>query len=419
MKKLLSFLVVMAMTLSLFAPVPAQTAAAEGPTIEFVQWFGKEMPDGYLQSLADKFKEETGITVELLSNPYADTKTMLQASAAAGTLPDVVALDGPWIYDYATQGLLADLGAAFNSIGFDPADLSMQISVNGTVYAQPIVNFPNLMAVNMDLLKAAGINEPPKTWTELKEDCQKLTDPANNVYGFGMNMSTDNATCVENFTAFCWNSGGTILTEEGKPFIKDNELFKATCEMFKDLNDSGLCIPGMYTMTDADKVEEFVNGRIAFMPDSVAHLNDISQQAPDMNVVYINMPHKDDYDGQAYCRMNNWACGISAKSENPEAAAKWIAYLLDQQVNAELCVTAGGFVVNTKAEANYENSSDAFKTIEEVYKTTYGKSEFNSLPTAENLEKILDEALILYLDGDTTVDEMLADVQEQYDAAYK
>ena len=194
MKKVIALLLSAAMMICLFAGcgggnngTPSNEDNTGEVVLEFQQWFDNEMEAGYLQSICDAFYAETGIKVNLLSQPYADTKTQLQASAVAGTMADIVALDGSWIYDYATQGNLADLGALFTEIGFDTADVSMQTTVNGTVYAQPLVIFPCLMAVNRDILTAKGINELPTTWSEFLDVCKTVTDPANNVYGFAMN----------------------------------------------------------------------------------------------------------------------------------------------------------------------------------------------------------------------------------------
>lgn len=395
--------------------------AAEGEVVlEFQQWFDNEMEEGYLQSICDQFYEETGIRVELLSNPYADTKTQLEASAVAGTMADIVALDGGWIYDYANQGLLANLDELYDAIGFDTSSISTITKVNGTSYAQPLVNFPSLMAVNLDLLDAAGVTTLPETWSEFLAACQAVTDAQNNVYGFGMNMSTDNATCVEFFAAFAWNSGGSILDENGKPYMAGNQTLIDTCNFFKSLFDNEVVVPGMYTMTDADKVQEFVNGRIAFMPDSVAHLSNIREQAPDMNITYINMPHADDYNGDSYIRVNNWACGIAASSEHKEEAAQFLQYLLSADVNADLCVHASGFPVNTQAQPAYEDTSEAFQAISDIYNNSTGMAEFYSMPTAEALMRILDEELVMFLDGDyATAEEMLENVQTQFEAAYQ
>ena len=216
MKKAISVILSGLLTVGLLVGCGEKTNGSQAKTevsdksgqviIEFQQWFDNEMEEGYLQSVCDAFYEEQGIKVELLSNPYADTKTQLQAASVAGTMADIVALDGSWIYDYASQGMLMDLNELFDTIGFNLTDITSQTTVDGTVYAQPLVNFPCLMAVNQDILNEAGITELPETWSEFLETCKTVTNPDNNIYGFAMNMSTDNATCMEYFAAFAWNS---------------------------------------------------------------------------------------------------------------------------------------------------------------------------------------------------------------------
>lgn len=36
-------------------------------TLKFQQWWGAELPEGYLDDIVAKYKEETGVTVELLT----------------------------------------------------------------------------------------------------------------------------------------------------------------------------------------------------------------------------------------------------------------------------------------------------------------------------------------------------------------
>lgn len=427
MKKLVSTLLAVVMVFSLVAcgsggDEKKGTEKKEDSEIvlEFQQWFDNEMEEGYLQSVCDDFYDETGIKIKLLSNPYADTKTQLEASAAAGTMADIVALDGGWIYDYANQGLLAGLDDLYEETDFAAGDIAAGIKVNGTLYAQPLVNFPSMMAVNRDMLKEAGVDKMPETWTEFQEACRKVTESGDNVYGFCSNMSADNATSVEYLTAFAWNSGCSILTEEGKPFMADNQVLADTCEFLKNLIDSGVTTPGMYTMTDADKVAEFANRRVAFIADTVAHMSNIQEQAPDMDLTYINMPHKDDYSGESYLRVNNWAVGIGKNCEHPKEAARFIEYLLSPEVNADLCVHANGFPANTKADPQYENNSEAFQAVNEIYKNSTGVAEYYSMPTAEALMSTFIDGLVMYFDGDyDSAPDMLKEIQKQFDAAYQ
>ena len=79
-------------------------------TLEFSQWWEPELPEGSLRGLMDKFEAANpGIKVKLLSGPFASTKEQMVAGAAAGTMADVVGLDGAWVSDFAKQGAITDL----------------------------------------------------------------------------------------------------------------------------------------------------------------------------------------------------------------------------------------------------------------------------------------------------------------------
>ena len=56
-----------------------ESKKTEGVTIKFQQWWGGELPDGYLQKICDDYEAATGNKVELLTAPWADTKTAITA----------------------------------------------------------------------------------------------------------------------------------------------------------------------------------------------------------------------------------------------------------------------------------------------------------------------------------------------------
>ena len=62
--------------------------SGSGTTIQFQQWWGVELPEGYLEDIVAQYKEDTGVTVELLSAPWADTKTAITSGATNGTIAD-------------------------------------------------------------------------------------------------------------------------------------------------------------------------------------------------------------------------------------------------------------------------------------------------------------------------------------------
>lgn len=399
----------------------SQDASATGDiTLEFQQWWGVELPDGVLQEICDGFTEQTGIGIELLSNPYADTKTQIAAGAAAGTMADVVGLDGAWVYDFAKQGSIADLSALMTADGYDDSQLSAQIQVDGATYMIPVVNFAYPMYVNMDALETAGITEVPTNWTEFTEACRKVVASNEGVAGWAIPLSTESPSGIQNnFMSWLWASGGSML-KDGQPNLTDNEDLTATVEFVKGLFDEDLVAAGAYAMKEADMVEEFTNGRVAFMTDSLAHLTTIKKEAPDLNFEFMPVPVKDGYTGQSGMDVANWGIGIAGNCEYKAEAMQFIEYLMSPEINAQLAVYANAFPGNSKAEPDYSSADPLFVEAYDLYKQCYAINEFTGLPTSEELMRQFDEQLQLLIDGDTAeTSEMLSTTQEIWMEAFQ
>ena len=114
-----------------------ESKKTEGVTIKFQQWWGGELPDGYLQKICDDYEAATGNKVELLTAPWADTKTAITAGATNGTIADVLSIDGAWLAEFADMGILTDL----STVGVK-LDLATDVwKVKDTDYVVPILNF--------------------------------------------------------------------------------------------------------------------------------------------------------------------------------------------------------------------------------------------------------------------------------------
>ena len=83
-------------------------------------------------------------------------------------------------------------------------------------------------------------------------------------------------------------------------------------------------------------VEEFVNGRVAFMTSSLAHINLIRQNAPNLNFAVMPVPAMDGYDGPRGLAVANWGIGIASNSRYQDEAWKFIEYMMRPEVNARL-----------------------------------------------------------------------------------
>ena len=392
--------------------------SADDTTLEFQQWWGVELPDGALQEICDGFTEETGVKIDLLSNPYADTKTQIAAGAAAGTMADVVGLDGSWVYDFAKQGSIANLTELMEADGYDDSQLSDQIKYEGNTYMIPVVNFAYPLFVNTDILEEAGVEEIPTTWTEFLDACDKITTNTDKA-AYAIPLSTEAPNGIQNqFSSWLWASGGNLL-QDGKPALTDNDKLAQLVDMVKTMKDKGYLSDGAEAMKEQDMVNEFENGRLAFMVDGISHLTTIKTESPDLNFTFAKMPVMDDYTDKSGMDVANWGIGIAENCENKEAAMQFVEYLMSPEVNAKLAELANAFPGNSTAEPDYSSNDELFQKAFEIFGEGYAINEFTGAPTAEDLMRSMNEQLVLYIDGDTaSVDEMLSATQEAWEAAY-
>jgi multiple sugar transport system substrate-binding protein len=354
------------------------------------------------------------ITVKLISGPYATTKDQTVAGAAAGTMSDIVGLDGAWVNDFVKQGALADLSGLMSAASYDASELAAQIQVNGSTYMIPVVNFVYPVFVNLDLLEAAGIDKLPTTRTEFADAAQKLTNPDNNVYGWVLPLSTEQPNGIQNdVMSWVWASGGSML-KDGQPNLVDNPDVSSAMEFIKGLYDAGVIAKGAFTMKEPDKVEEFVNGRVGMMVDSLAHINLIRERNADLNFGITALPAADDYTGKRGLPYASWGIGIAQDSEHQAEAWKLVAFLMDSDVNSRLSSIANAFPGNVKATPDFVKTDPLFATAFEVFQNGYLANEFTGLPVAEQLMRDFDEPFQAYLSGDIEVDELLSTAQDAW-----
>ncbi|MCI9339591.1 MAG: sugar ABC transporter substrate-binding protein [Dorea sp.] len=429
MKKVVSTAIVSIMTLSLAACGGSPSSEGgeakseddgKSVTLEFQQWWGPEMPEGTLKEICDDFTKESGIGIELLSNPYADTKTQVAAGAAAGTMADVVGLDGSWVYDFAKQGSIANLTELMEDDGYDDSQLSAQIQFEGNTYMIPVVNFAYPMYANMDILKAAGVTELPATREDFVKACEAIKAYDSSIAGFAIPLSTESPNGIQNqVMTWLWASGDSML-ESGKPNLSGNKELEEVVDFVKELFDKDLIAAGSYSMVESDMVEEFTNGRVAFMIDGVSHLTMIKDGNPELDFAYTTVPVKSGYSGTVGMEAANWGIGIAENCEHKKEALQFVEYLLSPEVNAKMAALANAFPGNTKAEPDYSKSDELFVEAYELYQQCETINEFTGLPTSEDLMRSFEEQLQLYLDGDTaSVSEMLEETQKLWEPAFE
>jgi multiple sugar transport system substrate-binding protein len=385
-------------------------------TLEFSQWWEPELPDGAFRELMDKFETENpGIKVKLLSGPYASTKEQVVAGAASGTMSDVVGLDGAWVSDFAKQGAITDLTAVMKEAGYDDSQLASQVKVEDKTYMIPVVNFVYPMFTNDDLLSQAGVTAPPSNRTEFADAATKITALGENVHGWVLPLSLEAPNGIQNdVMSWVWASGGSML-DDGKPALTDNDAVTSATDYIQGLWDDGVIAPGSFTMKEQDKVEEFTNGRVGMMIDSLAHVTDLRESNPDLKFSISAIPAEDGYDGKRGIPYASWGIGIADNSEHKAEAFKLVEFLMSEDTNSELSTMANAFPGNTASVPDFVKDDEVFSTAFDIYKSGYPANEFTGLPVAEQLMRDFGEQFQKALDGQQSMQDALAAAQTKWE----
>ena len=389
---------------------------AQDVVLEFQQWWEPELPEGSFRAILDDFEAANpGIKVETISGPYLTTKDQIIASAATGTMADVVGLDGAWVNVLWKQGALHSLSQAMADAEYDDSELAAQIQLAGETYMIPIANFIYPVFVNLDLLEAAGI-DPPTTRAEFAAAAMALTDPDNNVYGWAQPLSLEQPNGIQNDTmSWLWASGGSMLDDMGQPHLAGNEALAETLEFLKGLHDAGVVAPGSFSMKENEKVEEFVNGRVAMIVNTLAHFTLIRERNPDLNFDITALPAAEGYDGPRGLPYASWGIGISSNTEHKAEAWKLIDFLTSVEGNSKLTSIANAFPGNVNATPDFIQTDPLFMTAFEIFQEGFLANEFTGLPAAEELMRQFDEPFQFYLEGEMELDEFLEIAQEEWE----
>ena len=112
------------------------------------------------------------------------------------------------------------------------------------------------------------------------------------------------------------------MNKDGTPNVNNPDV-KEALTFIKDLYDKGVVLPGSFSKQEQDKVEEFVNGRIATMVDTLAHITMIRERNPELDFSVSAVPAKDGYDGKRGMVYAAWGIGVSETPSTRKKPGSW------------------------------------------------------------------------------------------------
>lgn len=357
-----------------------------------------------LQAIVDAFEEQNeNITVEVKTLPYADYFTALQTDIAGGTVADVFDIEFANYASYQSNGVFAPLEGVDTSVY--QSSLAEAYATDGTQYALPS-SFSNVVLFyNADLFDDAGLDYPTDewTWADEKVAAEKLTDADAGIWG-----DYQPITYNEYYKAVA-QAGGQFLNADGTPGFNSPEGIAAAKWL---VEKSGTVMPTAEQGAGTPDFDTnlFADGKLAMWHTGIWMFGGLADADFTWDIVV------EPGDTQHASATFSNAVGVSAKSENKEAATKFAEFL-----------TSSETTVNTRLEAGWElppvADEQALSAYLELTPPANRQAVFDSLDEVAlapsigdgqtEMQDIVTEELTEAAAGRKSVEEALASAQER------
>lgn len=314
-------------------------------------WFhtGRPEEQKVIKDQVSRFNtSQKDIFVDLTLIPEGDYNTQVQAAAAEDNLPDLLDLDGPYLYNYAWKGHLLPLD---NLI--DPnvkkellPSIIKQGTYQGNLYAIGTFDSGLGLYASRNKLQAAGIRIPslPEDAWKADEFDQILAaladqDVDNKVLDLRMDYRGEWYTYA--FSPIIQSGGGDLIDRSNylsaKNFLNGSHAI-TVAKRIQNWFTRGYIDPN----TDTNS---FVDGRVALSWCGHWEYPRYSQALGD-DLVLLPLP---DFGTGSKTGMGSWCWAITSKCRSPKKAIQFLNFLLETNEVLAMCETNGAVPATRKA----------------------------------------------------------------------
>lgn len=285
-----------------------------------------------IQILTNKFNaEHPNIQVERLGGAEWGTYyDALNTAFAGNNPPDVAVMHGSNLPDYASRGLLLDIGDRLTAAGVDINDWTDPakgaVTYDGAVYAVPFDLHANLLHVNVDLFKDAGLVDNagnpilPSSREEFFAQAATMKEKTGKQY-----FATDASQFpigVRLMFALVWQQNSDLLSaDRTQATVNTPEAAEALDFMLTMFNE-GYADPNQ----NYDAAQEaFLNGDVATLLNGTWVVDQYNREAP-FNYMALDFPTL--YDTPAtWANSHMWTVPVQESDAKYDAAITFVTFL--------------------------------------------------------------------------------------------
>lgn len=326
-----------------------ETSAEKTGTIRFAIYTDTAR-DKVAQAQAKLYMEKNpGVTVEVVSVPFANYYTQLGQGLAAGDAWDVFMINGASFAELGKTGQLMDLTDEIAARGMNMDDYvvdPMNSTYEGRTYVLPYELNTSAILYNKDMFDAAGVEYPSPNWTweDFQEIAGKLTDAENDQFGCYIRLGQPD------LNSFVYQAGGNMFNDDLTEITFSTPEVKKALTYTTDLVTKYGYAPSPEQLPA--NISPFMTNKIAMA--SAMCFEVLSVEAADFNWGIAPWP-KDVNQGGSY-----WTQGMAVYNgtKNKDLALDYLFFLAGEEAQ-EVMAEAGGAAPSLLAMAQSDKYLDA------------------------------------------------------------
>lgn len=317
-------------------------SAADGPSaltgvgpITYVQ--GKDN-SGNVQPMIDKWNaahpDQKVTFIELPTDADSQRQQMIANAQTKSDQFGVLSVDNVWVAEFAANRYIDPIPEAGLPLDRMLRPVLSTGTYRGKLYAVPQSSDGGMLYYRTDLLEAAGISAPPKTWAQLTADCAKVraTPEGKGVFCYAGQLQKYEGLTVNAAEAIN-GAHGVITHDDGSPDV-NTPAAKQGLGFLVNAYQSGDIPREAITYKEEEGRAAFQAGKLLFHRQwpyqyALANATDGSSKVAGKFAV-APLP---GLDGPGVSSLGGHNLGISAFCKNKKTALDFITFFSSEEVN--------------------------------------------------------------------------------------
>jgi multiple sugar transport system substrate-binding protein len=295
-----------------------------------------------IEPLTKQFEEASGIKVNM--EAHRNMKEAMMTAFAGGATGIDTFIHFPSDTDFEDAGYVIPLDGSVMPEAKLPdyvvnemyPGFKEYLTYKGKIWAWPFSTDTTLLVYRTDILKKAGMAQPPKSWDDLVKFAKAGTEDTNNdgitdIFGYSYFFNTGSGVGSSHttFRQYLWNNGGEYVDKDNNAVFASKEGVGAL-QFLADLRDKYKVVPPNVAQLGEDDVESlFMAGKIGGMlgfPKTSGRAN--AEGHALKGKVYIT-PHP--YSVKPKSRLSGGAWYLPKATKKPLAALKYIEFITSEE----------------------------------------------------------------------------------------